>query len=64
VEVSDAAAILVLRVWFEGDPPSALRVRLLEVTDGSTPDRVIATVATVDALVVSVRAWVEGLMRR
>jgi len=54
-------AIVIIRVWFEGNPPTEFRGRLEEVAEGSSPDRVTATVATPEDLYASVRSWVDRL---
>jgi hypothetical protein len=64
VEYPTSTRLLIVRVWFEGDPPTELRARLVEVADSSPPDEVIATVATLEDLLGSFRAWVEGLTPR
>lgn len=54
-------AILIVRVWFEGGPPNDFRASLVDVTDDSSLERVVATVATREALCSAVCSWVEEL---
>jgi hypothetical protein len=64
MENPTAPRILIVRIWFEGDPPAELRARLMEVAGGESRDEVIATVATAEDLYASIRVWVEGLTPR
>jgi hypothetical protein len=56
-----ATAIVIVRIWFEGDPPTEFRGRIVEVVKGASSDRVIASVATPQDLYACVRSWVERL---
>jgi hypothetical protein len=55
---------LIVRVWFEGNPPSDLRARLVEVAESHSADHVIATVANVADLTAALASWIEGLTVR
>jgi hypothetical protein len=52
---------LIIRVWFDGDPSSLLRARVVEVADSSPREQVIATVGTSEALHTAIRSWIDGL---
>jgi hypothetical protein len=52
---------LIIRVWFEGEPSSLLRARVVEVGDSSPREQVIATVGSRDALHAAIRSWLDGL---
>jgi hypothetical protein len=58
---SRRGAVLIIRVWFEGDPPSELRARVVEVVDPPINERTVATVATAGDLNDAVRSWIETL---
>jgi hypothetical protein len=51
-------------VWFEGDPPSEFRARLIEVAEHIRGETPIAVAATPEDLYAAVRAWVEALTPR
>lgn len=53
--------VLIIRVWFEGDPPSELRARLVEVVEHTRGERPVAVTATAEDLYAAVRAWIEAL---
>jgi hypothetical protein len=53
--------ILIIRVWFEGDPPTELRARLVEVGEHIIGERTVAVAATVEDVSAAVRAWVQSL---
>jgi hypothetical protein len=54
-------AVLIIRVWFEGDPPSEIRARIVEVVDPPINERTVATVASAEDLNDAVRSWIEKL---
>jgi hypothetical protein len=60
VETKTSTAVLVIRVWFDGDPPQ-LRARLIEVRGTSGPEQVLSAAGTADDLYAVVRQWVEAL---
>lgn len=64
VRADSTEATLIIRVWFEGDPPSDLRARLIEVLRHSSRERVVATVATPEDLRAAVQAWIDALTSR
>ena len=60
---SDRAGLLFLRVWMEpGHTTRALRARITGKFAGSGPEVNIATAATVEDAVESVRSWLEGFV--
>jgi hypothetical protein len=60
-EASTQGAVLIIRVWFEGEPPSKLRARVVEVVESNINERTVATVATAEDLYEAVRSWIGGL---
>jgi hypothetical protein len=60
---SDRTGLLFLRVWVEpGHETKALRARLTGTVGGSGREVNIATAATVDDAIASVRAWLEDFV--
>ena len=60
---ADQTAVLIIRVWFEGDPSTGLRARLVRISDALGPKQVSAAAAP-EEIYVAVRAWVEELTLR
>jgi hypothetical protein len=56
--------VLIIRLWFDGDPPTELRARLVEVTEYVRGERPVAVAATAEDLYSAVRDWVEALTPR
>jgi hypothetical protein len=60
---SDQTAVLIIRVWFEGDGSTELRARIVRIPDSFRTDNVSA-VAAPEEIYTAVRAWVEELTLR
>ncbi len=53
-------AILVLRAWLEGDPPTELRARLTTTAGTAEAERSLAVAASVDEVCDAVRKWLSA----
>ncbi len=58
VSPSPRSAVLVLRVWVEGEP-SCLRARLVEVEETRGEQSVVTAAGTVDEVAAAIRRWLE-----
>jgi hypothetical protein len=54
------AAVLVLRVWCEGEDRDILRARITQTGDITQPGTAIAVAGTVDDVSTVVRDWIEA----
>jgi hypothetical protein len=57
---AERSAVLVIRLWAEGDQPGGLRARLIQVLDARSREQTVATATSVDDICAAVRAWVEA----
>jgi hypothetical protein len=64
VEVRPTTAIVVIRVWFDGGPPSEFRCRLVELAEDGSSDGMTETLATPDDVCARVRSWMDRLTDR
>jgi predicted ATP-grasp superfamily ATP-dependent carboligase len=55
----ERAALLVVRVWIEGDPAAGFRARLIRTRDVSGREEDVITVASVQQVLDAVRGWLE-----
>jgi hypothetical protein len=58
--------VLVLRAWVESTGDQGLRVRITRMarpTEGATTQPVSSASATIDGVCVTVRSWLEELVR-
>ncbi len=49
--------VLVMRVWLEGEPPTALRARVTTAIGVAETEHPMTAVATVDEACAAVRRW-------
>lgn len=56
--------VLIIRVWFEGEPPTEFRARVVEVAEHVAGESPVAVAATAEDLYAAVRVWVEALTPR
>lgn len=56
----ERAAVLVIRAWIEGDPPT-LRMRITRTFDVTAADESSEATASVDDALAIVRRWLEQL---
>jgi hypothetical protein len=59
IPAAGRTAVLVVRVWVEGEPP-ALRARLTQTLDISRSCELSLTAASVDDVCAIARAWIEA----
>jgi hypothetical protein len=53
--------VLLIRAWFEDDPESGLRARILTSLDVTEPVVAIAVAATTEDVLAAVRSWLDAL---
>lgn len=57
----DRTALLVIRVWAEGDPVSGFRARVTRSLDLEGHDDQVSAVASPDAVIDVVREWLGAI---
>lgn len=59
----ERVAVLIVRLWREGDDPSALRARITCVPDLDGAPEMVAVAAGRDEILASAGKWLEALTR-
>jgi hypothetical protein len=60
MSLSSRSGVLVIRVWQEDAGAEGLRARITAVSDPQSEDTTALTAAGHDAIVASIRAWLDA----
>ncbi|HYZ79075.1 MAG TPA: hypothetical protein VE596_17045 [Gaiellaceae bacterium] len=61
--VTPRAALLILRLWTEGEDPGTLRVRITHTRDLALPGQTRTASGSPDDICAIVKDWLDGIAR-